>query len=176
MSLPPLELASCGTRAKANMLHDFWTEVVEAEFANDEHAHFIESRGLKQLITEFSRIRFKKVNRRLLVAGNRTAQSASWIQLPIPGITTLLSLTFGYRPDAPWSKIETAGLALQVGNSVPWFLEVGSVEQDDATPDQGEAPTPIEGRPIKVNRHVLEIRQEELRAAEEAAAEGTGEQ
>lgn len=161
MAMPPMEIASFGTRTKANIVHDFWTEEVQADFAGDHWTQFVEDQGLKQLVNEFVRIRFKKMNRARLVAGNRTRQSASWIQLPIPGITRLLSLNFGYRPDPLWSKIELAGLALQVGNSVPWFLEVGPpTDAEEVAFD--ELPSLVKDRRIRVKRHVVETRQANL--------------
>ncbi|MDP9366973.1 MAG: hypothetical protein M3Q03_01650 [Chloroflexota bacterium] len=165
MSLPPLELASWGPRSRANVLHDYWTEAVKADFASDPWALFIEDRGLKQLVTEFMRVRFKKVNGRRLVAGNRTRRSQEWTQLPIPGITPLLSLSFVYQADAAWSEIKVAGLALQIKKSVPWFLEVGPQEEDDVTSDEGESselPSSLNQSPFRVKRHVLEVRQAEL--------------
>lgn len=146
-------------------MHDFWTEAVEAEFAGDDFAQFVESRGLKHLVTEFARIRFKKVNRRLLVANSRTQQAASWIQLPIPGVTKVLSLTFGYRPDSLWIKIATAGLVLQVCDGVPWFLEVGPLDADQNA-EAEETVIHAGAGQLRVKRHILEIRQAELREAQ----------
>ncbi len=173
-SLPPLELASTSARTKSNLVHDFLTEAVEAEFFNDDMAQFVETRGLKHLTSEYVRIRFKKFNRRLLVASNRTSQSQSWIQIPMPGVTKVLSFTFGYRPDALWSKIETAGLALQVHDQVPWFLEVRPVEDFDSSDSEGTV-TDFGDRQIKVKYHILKTRQAELHEQSDFNAESLGE-
>lgn len=161
MLTAPLDLASMSTRTKASLVHDLLTEAVEAEFSDDDVTRFVQVRGLKQLITRSARIRFKKLNRRLLVSSNRTRQSQSWVQLPMHGLSPLLSLTFGYRPDPLWSRIEVAGLALQVGNTVPLFLEVQSADNLE-DPQQGDVPAPFNERGIRVKRHVVETRQAEL--------------
>lgn len=70
-------------------------------------------------------------------------------------------MTFGYRPDALWSRIAVAGLALQVGDRVPWVVEVEPVDENE-TGSYGDPPQPMSGSPIKVNRRILETRQAEL--------------
>lgn len=157
MTLPPADIAVFNTRTRSNMMHCYVAQEVEAEFRDEEFARSIEVRQLKQLVTNWSRIRFKKFSSNLLVSGNRTKQSRSWIQMPIPGVTELLSLTFGYRPDRFWSRLEKTGLALQVGDTVPWFLEVRPVAESDQ-PSPAESPTKRRSK-VTLKHEVIVTRQ-----------------
>lgn len=79
MDLPPLAVLPLSTAGKARFVHDHWTAIIQEEFSGDDWSRFTEERGLKQLTSDFVRIRFKKVDRRWLVAKSRTRQSRSWI-------------------------------------------------------------------------------------------------
>ena len=78
----------------------------------------------------------------------------------MPGIDAQVRLSFVYRPDRLWTKIELAGLARQIGDSVVWFLTVGPVEgRDDSTES---FPVAAATRGVRLKRRVLMERQAEL--------------
>lgn len=146
-------------RTKAGLVADHWLSRVRAEFQDNDVFRYVEIRGQRQLVSDKVRVRAKKMDRKWRVAQNRTAQSASWITLPLPGIPALVPLHFGYRPDPTWTRIEEAGLACQVGKQVVWYLEVGPFEEDTTAAD---SPTPMGNPPIRVKPHVSDMRQAEL--------------
>src|SRR6476469_3879967 len=75
LQMDPAAVASWSPRTKVSVLHDYLTAEAEVEFADDPELQYAVSRGLRHVVTPFARIRFKKMDRALRVAGNPTRQS-----------------------------------------------------------------------------------------------------
>lgn len=158
----PAGLATMCTRTRSSYVHDAWTARLQADFASESEIDYAVVRGAKQLVHPRWKMRFKKARPgSLLVAGNRTRQSREWIQRPFAEFPRQVPLSFVYRPDRLFSRIEVAGVAWQVNQEVVWFMRVDQMQDDTGTSVTG-IPTIIRRPTMQVRDQALEERQAEL--------------